>query len=237
MELDTCINEASDLYHNGESLTFIALRYGCSAQTVANHFRAAGIQLRPGLGRRITRHMNGDVYGVLKVISTNFKNQQTVCTCLCECGITKDIKACLLRSGATTSCGCKGNANKKLWKGYEGISGNVWNRIRDGARSRKSKIKSEFNITIEEAWEIFQKQNSKCALSGVPIYLPKTGKEYHEDLKTASLDRIDSSKGYIKGNVQWLHKDINRLKSDFPEYEFLRLCKLIVEYQKSSGTM
>ena len=45
--------------------------------------------------------------------------------------------------------------------------------------------------------------------------------------QTASLDRIDPTKGYIEGNIQWVHKDVNRMKMDFTETRFLELVNLI----------
>lgn len=47
--------------------------------------------------------------------------------------------------------------------------------------------------------------------------------------QTASLDRIDSSKGYIPGNVQWVHKDVNKMKLALSEKRLLELCTLIVQ--------
>jgi hypothetical protein len=41
---------------------------------------------------------------------------------------------------------------------------------------------------------------------------------------TASLDRIDSSKGYTIENVQWVHAIINNMKWDMPQSEFLSFC-------------
>lgn len=51
-------------------------------------------------------------------------------------------------------------------------------------------------------------------------------------MRPASLDRIDSDKGYIEGNVQWLHKWVNLMKSDFTQDEFLNYCRLIIEHNK-----
>ena len=45
---------------------------------------------------------------------------------------------------------------------------------------------------------------------------------------TASLDRIDSSKGYQPGNVWWVHKRVNRLKNDFSMDELLYWSRAIV---------
>lgn len=51
-------------------------------------------------------------------------------------------------------------------------------------------------------------------------------------LQTASLDRIDSSKGYIEGNVQWLHKDINRLKINYSDEDLIQICLEIIRWKK-----
>lgn len=66
-----------------------------------------------------------------------------------------------------------------------------------------------FEIEIQEVWDLFLKQKRKCALTGWDICF---GKQI-----TASLDRIDSKKGYTSDNIQLIHKDINILKMDWPE--------------------
>jgi hypothetical protein len=48
---------------------------------------------------------------------------------------------------------------------------------------------------------------------------------------TASLDRIDSKLGYIPGNIQWVHKTINRMKVNLPEEDFVYFCRLITDYR------
>lgn len=104
------------------------------------------------------------------------------------------------------------------WKGFMDISGSYWGGLRKGARVRSL----EHSITIEYAWNIFIAQNRKCALSGIPIefYKPRTP----QSSQTASLDRIDPSKGYIEGNVQWVHKTINKMKMNLSQDEFIQLC-------------
>lgn len=109
---------------------------------------------------------------------------------------------------------------KKLSKGYEDIPKNFWTRIKNNAKLRDIEVK----ISIEYCWDLFLKQDKKCAISGLPIV-------FYANIKkcTASLDRIDSKLDYLEGNVQWLHKDINRMKWAFPEKVFLDYCKVIVE--------
>lgn len=87
----------------------------------------------------------------------------------------------------------------------------------------------EFKITIEDAWEQFKGQDGKCALSGLPIDLPKSRYEL-DSIKTASLDRIDSSIGYTKENIQWVHKHINMMKRALVQSEFIELCKAVAQH-------
>lgn len=47
------------------------------------------------------------------------------------------------------------------------------------------------------------------------------------------LDRIDSSKGYIEGNVQWVHKDVNMMKQNYSQKYFIEMCKKIYETNKN----
>ena len=51
--------------------------------------------------------------------------------------------------------------------------------------------------------------------------------------QTASLDRIDSTKGYIEGNVQWVDKIVNAMKWNIPEKYFIEICKTIAKNQKT----
>lgn len=66
-----------------------------------------------------------------------------------------------------------------------------------------------FEVEIQEVWDMFLRQNKKCALTGWNINFGKK--------QTASLDRIDSKKGYTSDNIQLIHKNINILKMDWPE--------------------
>lgn len=45
-----------------------------------------------------------------------------------------------------------------------------------------------------------------------------------------SLDRIDSSLGYIPGNVQWVCKQINISKHILSTKEFIGMCRKVVNY-------
>ena len=106
------------------------------------------------------------------------------------------------------------------------MSGDFWDsHVKRSASGEKGNRKPvELSITKENAWNLFLKQNRRCALSGLELTFPKVSKDKSW---TASLDRIDSSKGYIEGNVQWVHKDVNIMKNKFDNKYFINICKLI----------
>jgi hypothetical protein len=89
--------------------------------------------------------------------------------------------------------------------------------------------KIEFDITIEYVYELLLKQNRKCALSGIDLYFETIGTKH-----IVSIDRIDSSKGYIVDNVQLIHKDLNFMKQSFSQEYFIEMCKFVAENNKGS---
>lgn len=108
-------------------------------------------------------------------------------------------------------------------KTNENICITLFKKIKSNALKRKL----SFELTVEDMWDLFLQQDEKCAITGVNINMLNANINNNYHLQTASLDRKDSSKGYIKGNVQWVHKVINSLKSDFNNDEFISLCHLV----------
>jgi hypothetical protein len=174
----------------------------------------------------------GKKFGKLLVIErAPNKKLQTCWKCKCECGKEKIVEADHLRSGRTQSCGCaqyQYGENHRSWKGYKDIPQSHFRRIKDNANNRNI----PFEIKIKDVWELFIKQNKKCVLSGLPLDFTCGGREL-KHLGTASLDRIDSTKGYVKGNVQWIHKDVNWMKQDYSNDYFLSMCQKICDFQNS----
>ena len=142
-----------------------------------------------------------------------------------HCNTICEIEPGRIWDGHTQSCGCYGvkSRSETHWKGFEEISSTYLSSIKLGAKKRNIL----FNITVHDMWNQFIAQDKACALSGMPIFLaPRFQKS---SAGTASLDRIDSSKGYTIDNIQWLHKDINRLKNNYQQDYFIQMCKLIAE--------
>ena len=76
-------------------------------------------------------------------------------------------------------------------------------------------------------WESFLKQDKKCALTGIELVFAFRTTKRGMWTQTASLDRIDSSKGYTKDNIQWVHKRIQKMKMDMDNTEFIDWCNKV----------
>lgn len=138
----------------------------------------------------------------------------------CDCGRTAELNSASAIKGLTKSCGCLKIKTLRN-RGYELLSYSFYKKLQRSALSRDY----DMTISIKDMWDCYIKQNKKCAISGVPIVLyPDSNKER---LQTASPDRIDSNKGYIKDNFQWVHKRINRMKNILSSDEFLFWVNLI----------
>jgi hypothetical protein len=75
-----------------------------------------------------------------------------------------------------------------------------------GPHDPKDPERREFNIDLDYVMGILERQKHHCALTGLPLT------HRFNDLYAASVDRIDSSKGHIKGNIQIICSAINFAK-------------------------
>lgn len=178
----------------------------------------------------------GKKFGKLTVISDkgNTKAGHSKWLCKCDCGKEVVRTATSLLRSKNSSCGCWSVFGKDnlLWQGVGEISKNwFYNVIVRAASGRKSRsgISKKLDITIEDIWELFIKQNRKCALSGLELTFPIKNNNVELKKSTASLDRIDSSKGYTKDNIQWVHKNINIMKNVYSQEYFIEMCKLVTK--------
>ena len=126
------------------------------------------------------------------------------CKVQCECGTIKTVRRSSMKPGQTVSCGCYNRANKKT--GQDPRSP-MWSR----AKYRAKQKGLDFNITKEDIVI-----PDTCPLLGIPMTSP-------------SLDRIDSSKGYTKGNVWVISNRANTLKNDATLSELKLLAEKLEE--------
>lgn len=163
--------------------------------------------------------------------------------CICDCGTERDVPSAALTNGKSASCGCLSKARlfEVKWKGVGELGRDRWSAIVRGAQQRNLCVE----VSIDDVWELFLKQNRQCALSNLPLTMFEYTTRYnqydynkykndgpHKGRRingTASLDRIDSSKGYTLDNIQWIHKDLNTMKMAFDQKYFLEMCVAVAK--------
>lgn len=115
--------------------------------------------------------------------------------------------------------------NNPKWSGHEEISGRQWLYTKREAERRHL----QFAISIEYAWELYIEQERKCIFTGRELVM--SGKRNGKQTGSASLDRKDTSKGFVIGNVQWIHKELQHTKRNLSDKDFIRICEEVAMYQ------
>jgi len=103
-------------------------------------------------------------------------------------------------------------------KGKDYYRSHLKNRLVNAARARSKKSGVEFELTSDD-FEI----PDVCPLLGIPLYIAEGKKTVKYN--SASLDRIDSSKGYTKDNVWIISFKANTMKSNSTLDEFLLMAE------------
>lgn len=125
---------------------------------------------------------------------------------------TRRNKQSKVRFFCSSSC-CSMVTNEERWAFlYENlpVSREVGQRLNQlvGTLRKGSRLRGKIaSISLEQICEIWIEQGGICALSGLPMSL-----ESVDGLYQVSPDRINSSKGYIKENVQLVCLSMNRMK-------------------------
>ncbi len=164
-------------------------------------------------------------FGKIVVLSFHHQNKnRRYWLCQCDCGNQKVLRTDCLKKSGIKSCGCSRRGRNNIrWKGCGDISKSVIT----GIKSNADKSGISFNLTLKYLWDIYKKQCKRCALTNDSISFGVNFRDYAN--KTASLDRIDSTKGYVKGNVQWVHKDVNFSKQSMSQQQFINMCKKVTQ--------
>ena len=179
---------------------------------------------------KTTEDLIGKQFGKWKVIKRDSEYRSNAYwVCRCECGLEKPVNSSHLRLGKSISCR---RCSEHKHKGK--ICSRIWSRLR--YNSKKGHNRQVDLGEPEDAKKflyelLFKKQKCICALSGLPIIIATTIEGDKHGGTTASLDRIDSSKGYTRDNVQWVHKWINFMKQDFTQEEFITFCVAVAKHK------
>lgn len=197
--------------------------YGETTQCLKCHNKQNALNLQ----KDITNQRFGKLVAIKQHSQTKSQNWRWLCKC--DCGEDKIAEMRFLNSGYTYQC------NKCHFKAKETYSLDwALGKVQNSAKRRKLQC----NLTVQYLEDLYKKQQGLCALSGRKLtkYSYKQAKNKALE-KNISLDRIDSSKGYIEGNVQWVHRDINWGKNAQSDKDFIQMCQEVVDYQKTLGNI
>ena len=123
------------------------------------------------------------------------------------------------RSKGCQSCNAIEREKYSFWEGVDGLSVQYLTKLKFR--------KKEVEVSLQDLVDVWKAQRGLCPYSGQILTLVE--KDTGWSKSTASLDRIDSSIGYVKGNIQWVHKRINTMKNDMTEDEFINWCVKVAE--------
>lgn len=168
----------------------------------------------------------GNTYGDYTVLNAEIQRRKSGAIQFpvqCKCGKKTFCTKQELTTGKRNRCDSCGK-KKRFGERIDNISINFFHNYKRSAQRRNI----DFTINLEYVADLFKKQGGKCAVSGIDIEIGGTPWKG----QTGSLDRIDPTKGYIEGNVQWVHKLVNELKWDLQPKEFFTIIKQIYEYKK-----
>jgi hypothetical protein len=75
--------------------------------------------------------------------------------------------------------------------------------------------KRDFDLDESYLASLWKQQNGKCAITNCTLIPAR--RDRRKTPATTSLDRIDSNRGYVKGNVQFVAYSVNMAKNDFDD--------------------
>ena len=91
----------------------------------------------------------------------------------------------------------------------------IYHSVKNGAKVRGIVCK----LTKQDINNLLGASKGFCAMSGVKLTMRAN------DLNRASIDRIDSSKGYILSNVQVVTAQVNLAMNNDSKRAFITMCK------------
>jgi len=170
--------------------------------------------------------------------------KKNICICsFCQKEFERPLKEIIrnqkLNRSIYCSRKCSGLGNKEQsiknfgsqMGNYESLKGiskkDEFSCFRVFLRSAKKREK-EVNINLEYLKQIWEEQNGICPLTGWKLSLERENKP-----EQASLGRIDSNKGYVRGNVRFTSLIANYCKSVFTDEQVIQFCKSVVSTYKS----
>ena len=185
-----------------------------------------------------TKDLTGQKFGKLTVIKMSEERgnrNQIKWICKCECGNIHIVTGESLRAGKSKSCGCL--KHEDSYNKIQDREFALWKQLYNSTIKRRNKQKGfgETNIDIQDFINLSKKNCFYCNQEPKNI-LKDVNKTRRNELvsetiiKFNGIDRIDSKKGYIQGNVVTCCEKCNRAKNTMTQKEFKEWIQKIYEH-------
>lgn len=156
--------------------------------------------------------------------------------CLCDCGNKVKARSDHLVRGNTTSCGCY--RNEQLSKAVSGpkvpIGDAPRNKIYKNYKWSAEKRGLSFELSREQFFDLMSKD---CFYCGEPPRRAYKMKSSYGEAIYNGIDRIDSSIGYVIGNVVPCCTTCNQAKMEMSIEDFISWVQRIHLHLEESGIL
>lgn len=180
------------------------------------------------------KDISGNTYGRWKVLSfSGFRHNKNtrlpIFLCECSCGTKRDVLKESLVSGNSLSCGCYKKDNIiKSW-GVKNRMNSAFNHLFVIYKSTAKRQGHCFKLTKEEFYKLVTSDCYLCGIKPSSVIKPTAKIAISKEFFYNGIDRIDSSIGYISGNVASCCTTCNRMKLDHNLDYFINHIKLIIK--------
>lgn len=163
-------------------------------------------------------NLSGRTYNKLTVLkSYKVIDKKIIWDCICSCGNHIAVRADSLTSGHTKSCGCLRLVEDSV------IYKKVYTAYKAGAKRRGI----EFSLIFEQFYNLIISNCHYCGAESSNL-MKRNGKQG----KYNGIDRLDSSKGYVKDNVISCCKVCNYAKHTMHYEDFKEWVRRVSNYMK-----
>lgn len=96
----------------------------------------------------------------------------------------------------------------------------------------RCRSKEPSDLSTEYMVDLWEQQCGRCHYSGLEMIKPTYGSG--RSPYSPSIDRIDSTRGYVKGNVVWATWICNAGKNDLSVADYLHICRTVVSHLENT---
>jgi len=209
------IDEAIRDYVAGMGLRAIQTKHGIKTTTMKRYLEKRGVPIRSAQTQRFPHLSEKN----REQVARDFESGMFMTDIAAKCGLSKSsVKTMLRHAGIRRRSRVEIVENTEYGgMGTKDIPGYIISQWKGSAQTRGH----DWSVTPEYLQGLYDQQNGKCYYTGLTLEVPaKRGVSRKRSPYRISLDRLDSSKGYILGNVVLASTFANYAKNDWPADEF-----------------